>query len=158
MSLDARVFCDCFERGRTAPPPAGLRLGVDDDGSVVPADGASAEEYAAYDRWRAAACVHPNGELAAARLGNVAEIGALRELLKGRVRELPILMGKVLFSGSHTGDFLGPEDVRALGAELEIAAAIAAGLPGESGLGTFVERLRGLRECAIGVGGKPIVF
>ena len=122
MGLDACVFCDCFEKGRLRnPPPAGFATRVDPDGGLNPGrDNYSIEEILAWDEWRRSfACEHPNQELLHHRLGNISLIGSLRLELQGEVAHFPILLGKVVYSGSHAGDYLPVEVIEDLQRELE---------------------------------------
>jgi hypothetical protein len=57
-------------------------------------------------------------------LGNMSFISDLRSLLSGvlkkRGQACPMLLGKVLYSGTHTGDHLTVRDVRRLSSELDL--------------------------------------
>jgi hypothetical protein len=122
MGLDAFVFCDCFEKGKLREaPPAGFSPRVRDDGSLEPDRGNySLDEILAWDEWlRARACEHSSGQLLHHRLGNVSLISSLRSELHREASRFPILLSKVVYSGSHGGDYLPVELIEKLGAELE---------------------------------------
>src|SRR5437660_3911627 len=81
MSLDACVYCDCFEKGRLRePPPVGVSLRVEPDGSLGrERDDGTLESDLAWDQWRErSACEHPGGALLRHHLGNISLIGFLR--------------------------------------------------------------------------------
>ncbi len=84
MSLDAFVFCDCFERGRLkeAPPP-GCRIVVGTNGRVDNAGEATLEGQLAFDDWRwYRMCEHQEGILVHHRIGNMGLVGILRAELR----------------------------------------------------------------------------
>jgi hypothetical protein len=119
MGLDAVVFCNCYEKGtlKRQPPnpelvyvlPNGdLRCHSEDD-----------EILERFDRWRSAACKHEDGMIAGDCLGNINHIGSMKSALRLTRVEFPILRKKVLFCGSHTGDFLKLADVEKLQVELD---------------------------------------
>jgi hypothetical protein len=120
MSLDAFVFCDCYEKGKLLkPPPAGISLQVQPDGSLCH-DGDSIEADRAWYQWKPrSACKHEGGVLLHHRLGNIALIRLLRSELQREPSRFPILLGKVLHSGTHSGDYLPFEFVPALQGEVE---------------------------------------
>ena len=125
MSLDACVYCDCYEKRRLRePPPVGVSSRVESDGSLGrERDDSTVEADLAWDRWRAhLACEHPGGVLLHHRLGNISLIGLLRSELHQVPLRFPILLTKVLYSGSHAGDFLSFRLVPALQTELEALA------------------------------------
>ena len=78
------------------------------------------DELIAWDTWRAqSACEHPKGQLLHHRLGNISLIGSLRAELQRESVRFPILLGKVVHSGSHAGDYLPVGVVKNLQAELD---------------------------------------
>jgi hypothetical protein len=122
MGLDAFVFCDCFEKGRLLnPPPAGVSLRVEPDGSLGrESDDGSLAGDLIWDEWRESlACEHSSGMLLRHRLGNISLIGLLRSELKREPTRFPILLQKVVYSGSHGGDYLPVDVVRNLEVELQ---------------------------------------
>jgi hypothetical protein len=158
MGLDATVYCDCFERGRlrTQPRPE-WKVYVDRDGTR-----ASAAEpltlQMAFDSWSMDACEHEDGVLLHHYLGNSAMIGFLGETLDPHAKRLPIVTSKVIYSGSHCGDFLTPAQVEQLALELEPLRRIYAPNPElEPRLRHFEQQLHELVDCALRVR-KPIAF
>src|SRR3954468_4531178 len=122
MGLDAFIFCDCYEKGLLRePPPAGVILQVEPDGSL----GRQQQDTTlvsdlVWDEWREqGACEHGGGILLRHRLGNISLVGLLRAELQAKAERFPILVTKVVYSGSHAGDFLPVESIAALQTELE---------------------------------------
>ncbi len=125
MGLDACVYCDCFEKGKLlSHPPVGFATQVEPDGSLGPGrDDYSLEQILAWDQWCGRGCEHARGMLLHHRLGNIALIGSLRAELKREPERFPILLNKVVYSGSHAGDFLPVDTVKDLEKELEQLAS-----------------------------------
>jgi hypothetical protein len=121
MGLDAYVFCDCFEKGGLVNALQSITLVVEPDGSLGYRGGlGSLESELAWDQWREnLACEHSDGVLMHQRLGSISLIEILRSELQTEASRFPILLGKVLYSGSHAGDFLAVDMVPSLKAEVE---------------------------------------
>jgi len=122
MGLDAHVFCDCYEKGRLIkPPPAGISLKVEPDGSLSgDTDGMPLEILIEFDAWREQnACEHRGGTVLHHRLGNIALIALLRSEISREPARFQILLQKVLYNGIHAGDYLPLELFPAL--EKEVA-------------------------------------
>ena len=161
MSLDAFVFCDCYERGRLrAPPPVGVSLKVESDGSLGrEGDDGTLEADLAWDRWREQlACEHPGGMLLRYRLGNISLIGSLRSELQREPSRFPILFSKVLFSGSHAGDYIPFDLVPALQRELEgLADFRCSARKTDAFMSEFRTQMSALVAASLAVS-KPITF
>jgi hypothetical protein len=172
MGLDAFVYCDCFERGQLREqPPAGCALSVSADGSLD-CGSENLDLQIAFDRWQfSQACEHESGVLLHHRIGNIALVAELRTALNGQAGHYPLLLSKVLYNGTHSGDWLAVEEVKALQSELcRLVAALAdkaelcrlvarSGYQSEvpSFLRSFAVQMGELVECALRVG-KPLVF
>jgi hypothetical protein len=90
------------------------------------------------------------------QLGNMAEIIALREELTGLIGPESVILQKVVYSGTHCGDFLPPESIAALSFELNsISKTVGGSLSPE--LRRFVISLEELIRAAENEG-NPIVF
>ena len=161
MSLDACVYCDCFEKGRLhEPPPVGVSLRVESDGSLGrERDDGTLESDLAWDQWRERlACEHPGGALLRHHLGNISLIGFLRSELQRDRSRFPILLTKVLYSGSHAGDDLTVDAVRALQRELETLANFRCNRREAEGfMLEFRRQMSDLVVASLSIG-KPIVF
>jgi hypothetical protein len=161
MGLDAFVFCDCYEKGRLRePPPPGVVLCVEPDGSLGREhDDGRLESDLAWDEWREQrACDHGGGILIRYRLGNISLVGLLRAELQREAERFPILVTKVVYSGSHAGDFLRVEEIPALQRELEFLREFRC-TNGKSDrfMSEFREQMSELATTAISIG-KPIAF
>ncbi len=158
MGLNATVYCNCFERGilRSAP----LRewsVYIDETGARSGRT-ENLEQDLAFDRWSADACEHPDGVFLHHRLGNIAMIGFLRETLCQESEQFPLILSKVIYSGSHGGDFLMRIEVPGLLPELEALSHIHAADPlDEPLLRRFEEQLNELVQTSIELE-KPISF
>lgn len=119
MGLDAFVYCDCYEKGLLNKlPESTWNIYIDEDGcrEIKCEDIDVCMEF---DRWSAVeACNHVDGILVHHRLGNIALINRLREILLPYQLVLPIIWHKIVFSGTHSGDYLTVEQVQKLSTEL----------------------------------------
>jgi len=161
MGLDACVYCDCYESGKVrTPPPQPELVFIDEKTGEVALrwDAPGADQHRFY-AWLTSACEHgPNGELVSHYLGNIARIGFLRGLLENAPNQFPILLSKVLYSGTHAGDCLTLEDVGSLDAEMTSMRALqCADADEEKYLRTFEAQMTDLIQGARRVR-KPIVF
>lgn len=126
MGLDATVYCDCYERGKVQkPPPQPEYVYVEPSGQVsFKWDAPDADQFQFYD-WLAEACEHgPLGQFVSYRLGNIALIGFLREKLAETPERFPVLLAKVLYNGTHCGDYLTLDEVTAVSREIEVLKTI----------------------------------
>ena len=119
MSLHAQVCCDCLERRQAAGTlPPGVSLKVELDGMAVPiCEGI--EIWEDHPRWNKFSCEHETRALLHHRLGNISLISLLRAELARAPDRFPILLTKVLYSGSHGGDHMPASEIPALLEELE---------------------------------------
>ena len=119
MGLDAAVYCNCFESGKLKePPPCPTLISIAPDGSL---DCRSEEldTLLEFDQWLLnRACEHGNGILLHHRIGNMAQVALLRNELNREAEKFPVLLGKVLYNGTHGGDYLSLDDVKELQGEL----------------------------------------
>jgi hypothetical protein len=160
MGLDAAVYCDCYEKGRVRkPPPQPELVYVDANGQVCfKWDAAGADQNAFYG-WLSEACDHgPTGELISYRLGNVARIAFLRELLSASAAQFSVLLSKVIQDGTHAGDSLGLVDIEHLIPEIDCLRSVHSRDPlDDEMIRQFERQMSGLIEAARRVK-KPIVF
>lgn len=121
MALDAFVYCDCFETDNLrCNPPGGLKLSVAPNGDVT-CSAPTEREWFAFAAWKLEkACSHPSMILKHFRLGTSQEIDQLRAQLENKERSrFPILLGKILYSGTHTCDWLPVQILPQLTEELK---------------------------------------
>jgi len=88
--------------------------------------------------------------------------GALSGVLMKRGQACPVLLGKVLYSGTHAGDHLTVRDVQRLSHELDRLRGVrlsSAALSGEDArqIALAIKELRRLVKTALAVN-KPIAF
>lgn len=159
MGLDATVYCNCFENGRLEePPPNSSSVYVAPDGSLY-CKSEDLEALLVFDTWlRESACEHKDGVLRHHYIGNIALVGLLREELKRESEKFPIILEKILYSGTHAGDYLSLADVSDLQVELNALAEFAASNEKKQ---VYVEGFRLQMQELIGAAlslGKPISF
>ena len=161
MSLHAHVYCDCFEKNKLlTPPPSGLQFQVDEDGSLGLKNRKSTiDEYLVWDHWREKlACVHPGGILLRHYLGNISLIGLLRDKLEQDSSRFELLITKVVYSGSHAGDYVPAHKIPKLQKELQSLNNFNGRSSSEKHfLNDFQSKMSELATFALSVK-KPIVF
>lgn len=160
MSLDATVYCDCYERGKVrTPPPQPEFVFVEESGGLTLDCDQPNVDQDAFNNWRATACEHGSwGELVSYRLGNITLIGFLRSLLAVEPGRFPILLAKVLYNGVHSGDFLSSADVDLVSIEIDRLKEVHAVQDSdEPFIRNFERQMRELIQAAQRVG-KPIAF
>lgn len=124
MGLDACVYCDCVEKGRlTSLPPLPNLLYIEQDGCPLTREDGT-EAWVVFETWiQSHPCPHEDFYLVNHHLGNMSAISFTRSVVKQLSsepeEEYPILWSKVIYSGTHAGDFLLPAQALTLGAELE---------------------------------------
>jgi len=106
MGVSACVYCNCLEKGLLASQPKSeWNVFVDSDGSRS-TEGLDLEAELEFDQWNESACEHESGIYLRRPIGNVSLVGMLREQLSanGTGKTFPILVGHVLYNGTHGGD------------------------------------------------------
>ncbi len=158
MGLDAVVFCDCYEKGRikSCPPEVGP-LYVEPNGAVEPRSD-NPEVLERFDAWREQACRHEDGMIAGDYLGNAGQGAQFRDALWAKRNLFPVLLGKVIYSGTHCGDHLSLRHVAKLATELDRLKSIRTG---DKSLDKDLQILRRKLEKLVRVSlkiKKPIAF
>jgi hypothetical protein len=167
VGLDAVVFCNCVEKKRLrVPHPYPQLLYIDANGSpeIDSDDSAKMEEH--YEWMELPPCKHSGMQFCGATLGNAGGIHFLKArfqaVLKAKRLKCPVLMRRVLYSGTHTGDHLTVAQVAKLAAELKGLQKIDF-----KELGVLTEDLRYIKQMlkeleqvvqAAEKLGKPIAF
>jgi hypothetical protein len=124
MGLDAMVFCDCVETKRLkVPHPFPKLLCVESNGSpeIHSKNPAKIDKH---DEWMALPpCQHKEMMVAGFYIGNMTLVervyNALEAALKLPLPRCPVLLRKVFYCGTHTGDYLTLAQVRKLAVELQ---------------------------------------
>ena len=163
MSLTGVVYCDDVERGRlTILHPLPALLFIDETGCPnIASDNVG--QLLLHDQWEAQhPCPHEHFWLVERGLGSVSAIGLIRELVqrvsKDPSLEYPVLWSKVIYNGSHSGDFLKPEQVVQLKNELDHFRGVGAiSNQDKAELNSFLSPLEELIRASLGVN-KPISF
>jgi hypothetical protein len=159
MGLDATVYCNCFERARLKePPPCPTLVSISADGSLC-CHSEDLNTQLSFDQWLLhRACEHANGVLLSHHVGNLAQVGLLRSELEGQEHLFPIVLAKILYSGTHAGDYLSLEGVRNLQNELEhLASFVCSREKNQESVDWFRQQMKELAEAALHVS-KPISF
>ena len=109
MGLDAYVRCRCIQDGRAKPHPFPGQFKLDETCEPVLTGEPSTDDWIVHDRWFAASCEH-GGYLVSEKLGNVSLIAHVRDFLhclEGKPGpRFPILLEKVVYDGTHSGDWI----------------------------------------------------
>jgi hypothetical protein len=158
MSLDAHVRCTCVKEGRAKPYPVPARLTIDETGAPSLKGRFSENEYEELDRWVQKSCEH-GGFLVSETLGNIVLAKNVREFLNALQGDpgphFPILLDKVVYDGTHTGDWIPARESPKLLKEVELVLQSSDILsPAEK---HFFEAMKRLCEASI-ASGNPIVF
>jgi len=116
------------------------------------------KEWELHDRWVQESCEH-EGFLVSEFLGNITRAQHLRDFLRGLQGKpgprFPVLLKKVVYDGTHTGDWIPVNETPALLAEVETVLASKDILtPGET---EFFDSMKRLCEASVATG-NPIVF
>jgi hypothetical protein len=155
MGLDAWVCCNCIKEGHAPPHPFPKLLKFDETGEpILKGDGdIELKLWLKHDKWRRTSCPH-SGYLVEKRLGNIATVAYFREFLENNSPlGFPLLLERVVYSGTHSGDWLAARDVPQLLAE----AQTLQGLTNDPLVLEFANAMVELAEASIATG-NPIVF
>lgn len=159
MGLDACVYCNYFEFGKIKlAPPLPDRIYVLDNGGLDYRSD-DLEQTMMFDRWlKDDACNHRDGILLHHYLGNMALVSFVRNELERDEEKFPTLLGKVVYRGTHAGDWLDLDTVLRLESELTNLSTVVVNDPNEQHwLDEFGDKLFELIEAAKLVR-KPIAF
>jgi hypothetical protein len=159
MSLDAYVRCTCIrDRKVKKPHPYPDKFMWDESSAPSMSGDPNDEEWEAHDEWVRDSCEH-EGFLISEFLGNITRVKNVRDFLRGLQGspgpKFPILLKKVVYDGTHTGDWLPIKQTPALSKEVDLVLASRDILtPGER---EFFEAMKRLCEASIATG-NPIGF
>jgi hypothetical protein len=128
MALDAFVYCDCFEtENLRCDPPAGVKVVPRASGDLL-CDTLDDEAWSAFVGWKhTKACLHHGMILLRHRLGTEKRIHALRTELQKESDRFPMLLEKILYSGTHTCDWIPLDYIDPLANEVKQLNASQAG-------------------------------
>lgn len=158
MSLDAHVRCTCVRDGKAKPHPFPDRLTFDQTAEPMLTGDPSEDEWEAHDNWLEESCEH-GGYLLALPLGNITRVqrlrGFLRHLQDTPGPRFPMLLTRVLYDGTHTGDCLSSKQAARLLKEVDTvlhSKDILADSEKE-----FFDHMKQLCEASIATG-NPVMF
>jgi hypothetical protein len=155
MGLNAWVRCNCIKDGNTPPHPFPELLAFDQTGEpILKGDGdIDLKLWLKHDKWYRDSCPH-SGSLVQKRLGNIAAIAYVREFLENNSsHSFPLLLERVVYSGTHCGDWVAASDVPQLLAETRRLQS----LTDDPVILQFTNDVVELAEASIATG-NPIVF
>jgi hypothetical protein len=158
MSLDAFVRCTCIRDGNAKAHPLPERLTFDEAGDPMLTGDPTDDEWEVHDLWLSESCEH-EGYLLSMFLGNITRVGNLRSFLRGLQGnpgpKFPVLLEKVLYNGTHTGDWIASDKSAALLKEVDTvlhSSDILADSEKE-----FFNNMKLLCEASVATG-NPIMF
>jgi hypothetical protein len=158
MSLDAFGRCTWIREGKAKPHPLPDRLTFDESGEPMLTGDSSEEEWEAHDQWMGESCEHEGCQLSMF-LGNITRVGNSRSFLRGLQGSpgprFPILLEKVLYDGTHTGDWISSKDAAKLLKEVSTVLH-SSDILADSEKGFFTN-MKLLCEASIATG-NPIMF
>ena len=158
MALDAFVYCDCYEKHHLrSDPPVGVIVKIEPSGDVS-CSAADERSWSAFMAWKQTkACLHQGMILLRHRLGTSEQIDLLRAELQKLPKQLPLLLNSVLYSGTHTCDWIPSSRLTELAEEVKQLAPEHAQGAAKDALQLLKIRLAELIIAAQHVG-KPICF
>jgi hypothetical protein len=113
MGLDARVRCNCIKEGNAPPHPFPELLAFDETGGpTLKSEGdMDLKLWQKHDKWYRDSCPH-SGYLVEKRLGNIAAVAYVRGFLENNSpHNFPLLLERVVYSATHSGDLVAASDV-----------------------------------------------
>lgn len=155
MGLDASVRCNCIKEGKARPHPFPELLTFDEAGepTLKRARGTKMNLWLKHDKWYRDSCPHA-GYLVKKRLGNIASAACVRRFLEDHSpNNFPLLLERVVYSGTHSGDCVAASDVPQLLTETRTLQALTR----DPLILQFTHDVVELAEASIATG-NPIVF
>jgi hypothetical protein len=154
MGLDASVRCNCIKDGLATPHPFPELLRLDETCEPIleSADEIPLAKWTEHDRWFERSCSH-GGYVLQKRLGNATFIGHVLAFVNSVADELPILRDKVVYSGTHCGDFIEAEESVPLLEEARLLRQLSK----DRNTQQFASDMIELCEASLATG-NPIVF
>ena len=151
MSLDAYVRCSCIRDGKARKPhPSPDRFTWDESSAPSLTGDPDQAEWDAHDKWVQEACEH-EGYQVSEFLGNITRIRNVREFVRGLQGnpgpKFPILLKKVVYDGTHTGDWVPAKETPELLKEVNLVLQSSDILT--QGEQEFFESMKRLCEASI---------
>lgn len=155
MGLDAWVCCNCIKEGKAPPHPFAELLAFDKTGEAILKSDSEIDLklWLKHDEWYRNSCPH-SGHLIVKRLGNIAGVAYVRGFLEENSQnDFPLLLQRVVYDGTHAGDWIAARDVPQLLKETRKLQ----GLTTDPIIVEFTNDMLALEEASIATG-NPIVF
>ena len=155
MGLDASVHCNCIKEGKARPHPFPELLVFDETGEpTLKSDGhINLKLWLKHDKWYRDSCPH-SGYLVKKPLGNMASVAYIRGFLENHSpNSFPLLLERVVYSGTHSGDWVAASDVPQLLTETRKLQ----GSTSDALILQFTNDVVELAQASIATG-NPIVF
>ncbi len=155
MGLDASVHCNCIKEGKAPPHPFAELLAFDETGEpILKKEGEISQDlWLAHDKWHRNSCAH-SGYLVDRHLGNMSLVACVREFLQSNSPNyFPLLLERVVYSGTHCGDWIAASGIPQLLTETRRLQ----GLTSDPLILEFANDVAALAEASLATG-NPIVF
>src|ERR1700749_3014615 len=155
MGLNASVRCNCIKEGKALPHPFPELLSFDETGEpTLRKEGQIGRDlWAGHDEWYRNSCSHSD-RLLDRRLGNISLVAHVREFLQSNSpKDFPLLLERIVYSGSHCGDWIATADA----AQLLTEARRLQDLTSDPLICQFTNDVAALAEASLATG-NPIVF
>lgn len=155
MGLDASVRCNCIKDGNAQAHPFPQLLAFDATGEPIlkSDDVIDSKLWLKHDKWYHDSCPH-SGRLVEKRLGNATSVAYVREFIeKNHAHSFPMLLERVVYSGTHSGDSVAAGEVPQLLAETRKLQ----GLTSDPVMAQLTNDLIELAEASLATG-NPIIF
>jgi hypothetical protein len=155
MGLNAWVRCNCIKEGNAPPHPFPKLLAFDETGEPILKDDGDVDlnMWLKHHKWYRDSCPH-SGSLVEKRLGNITAVAYVRGFLEDNSSHgFPLLLERVVYSGTHSGDWVAACDVPQLLTETQRLQ----GLTNDPLILQFTNDVVELAEASIATG-NPIVF
>ena len=159
MGLDAVVYCDCFETGKLKEIPLFFdEIFVTADGSLD-CKSEDMETILEFDQWCLdRACNHENGVKIHHYIGNIALVSLLHREISREENKFDLILNKILYSGTHAGDYLEIKVVRQIQRELlHLSELVCSDKRSQDFVNYFCQQLNELVNESLKVN-KPISF
>jgi|SRR5690348_7970767 len=155
VGLNASVCCNCVKERKAPPHPFPELLAFDETGEpILKSDGdINLKFWLQHDKWYRDSCPH-SGYLVCKRLGNITAVAYVRGFLENNsASSFPLLLERVVYSGTHTGDRISARDVP----QLLIETRRLQSLTSDPIILQFTNDVVELADASVATG-NPIVF
>jgi hypothetical protein len=127
MGVNAWVHCNCVKEGKAPAHPFPELLVFNETGEASLANWREVplKQWLKHDAWYRNSCPH-SGVLIEKRIGNIALVAHIRGFLEtNSPSDFPLLLERVVYDGTHTGDSIATRDAAELLREARTLQSIA---------------------------------